>query len=238
MGRFGHSKALHRASDYRPIFYVYDSYHIHSTDWKNAFDMIRNTDEDKVFIALWLNQDGGQLAVDGGFDGVYTYFASNGFTYGSTSSNWKDIQLFCNDFKLLFIPSVGPGYDDTGIRPWNIQNRKSRKDGEYYNKMWNDAIACKPDAISITSYNEWGEGTQIEPAVSKTIEKEHINVVNPHSMKRNQGSFRKYEDYGIHGPSYYIDMTRTFSKKFVNRMKKMKQKTPLLERHHNPKLEL
>ena len=57
-------------------------------------------------------------------------------------------------------------------------------------------------------------------------------------MKRNQGSFRKYEDYGIYGPSYYIDMTRTFSKKFVNRMKKMKQKTPLLERHHNPKLEL
>ena len=39
MGRFGHSKALHRASDYRPIFYVYDSYHIHSTDWKNAFEI-------------------------------------------------------------------------------------------------------------------------------------------------------------------------------------------------------
>ena len=57
-------------------------------------------------------------------------------------------------------------------------------------------------------------------------------------MKRNHGSFRKYEDYGFHGPSYYIDMTRTFSKKFVNRMKKMKQKTPLLERHHNPKLGL
>ena len=50
-----------------------------SEDWKNAFSSIRKTEKDKVFIALWLNGDGGQMAFDGGFDGVYTYFASNGF---------------------------------------------------------------------------------------------------------------------------------------------------------------
>ena len=31
--------------------------------------------------------------------------------------------------------------------------------------MFNDAIEANPDYISVTSYNEWGEGTQIEPAV-------------------------------------------------------------------------
>lgn len=82
MKRFGLSTALHRSSDNRPVFYVYDSYHVHPSDWKNAFANIRNTKDDKVFVALWLNQNGGQLAVDGGFDGVYTYFASNGFTFG------------------------------------------------------------------------------------------------------------------------------------------------------------
>jgi len=25
-------------------------------------------------------------------------------------------------------------------------------------------VAAKPDVVSITSFNEWGEGTQIEPA--------------------------------------------------------------------------
>eukprot|EP00944_MAST-04C_sp_MAST-4C-sp1_P002588 g2588.t1 len=238
MGRFGESRALHRSSDNRPVFYVYDSYHVSSGDWKNAFSSIRKTEKDKVFIALWLNSDGGQMAFDGGFDGVYTYFASNGFSYGSTSSNWAHMRRFAKEHNLLFVPSVGPGYDDSFIRPWNIRNRKKRKDGEYYKLMWEDAIASVPDAVSITSFNEWGEGTQIEPAISKTIEKEHIHVDNPYAMKRSVEAFRVYEDYGSHGPNFYIDMTRQYSKKLVHKIKKEKQKVPLLERQKNTKVEL
>jgi len=34
--------------------------------------------------------------------------------------------------------SVGPGYDDSKIRPWNSQNIKKRgKDGEYFEKGLN-----------------------------------------------------------------------------------------------------
>ena len=35
----------------------------------------------------------------------------------------------------LFVPSVGPGYKDTGIRPWNYMNTKEREGGEYYERM-------------------------------------------------------------------------------------------------------
>jgi hypothetical protein len=31
--------------------------------------------------------------------------------------------------------------------------------------MWRAAIASRADAVTITSFNEWHEGTQIEPAV-------------------------------------------------------------------------
>lgn len=41
--------------------------------------------------------------------------------------------------------------------------------GGYYDRMFTAAIDCLPDVISITSYNEWGEGTQIEPSVPKNI---------------------------------------------------------------------
>jgi hypothetical protein len=30
--------------------------------------------------------------------------------------------------------------------------------------MWQSAIRASPDVVTITSYNEWHEGTQIEPA--------------------------------------------------------------------------
>jgi glycoprotein endo-alpha-1,2-mannosidase len=34
--------------------------------------------------------------------------------------------------------------------------------------MWAAAVDAAPFAVSITSYNEWGEGTQIEAAVAHT----------------------------------------------------------------------
>ena len=64
--------------------------------------------------------------------------------------------------KLLCAPSVGPGYDarravaDARVRP--------RRQGRTYDGMWGSAIRARADLVSITSYNEWHEGTQIEPA--------------------------------------------------------------------------
>jgi hypothetical protein len=63
---------------------------------------------------------------------------------------------------LACAPSVGPGFDafratgDVRIRP--------RSDGRWYDHMWASAVRAAPDVVTITSYNEWHEGTQIEPA--------------------------------------------------------------------------
>ena len=59
---------------------------------------------------------------------------------------------------------MGPGYDDTRIRPWNAHNTKLREAGRYYDRMWEAAVQADADVVSITSFNEWGEGTQVEPA--------------------------------------------------------------------------
>ena len=50
-----------------------------------------------------------------GFDGMYTYFASDTFVFGSKPSNWHTISSFCKSRELMFIPSVGPGYIDTEV---------------------------------------------------------------------------------------------------------------------------
>ena len=40
----------------------------------------------------------------------------------------------------------------------------TRRDGRWYDHMWSAAVRATPDVVTITSYNEWHEGTQIEPA--------------------------------------------------------------------------
>ena len=46
-------------------------------------------------------------------DGFYTYFASNGFSYGSSWKNWNDLSRFAARSSLLFIPCVAPGFQQT-----------------------------------------------------------------------------------------------------------------------------
>jgi glycoprotein endo-alpha-1,2-mannosidase len=118
--------------------------------------------------------------------------------YGSTSSTWTETQRFCTEHQLIFIPSVGPGYNDEKIRPWNAKNSKSRLNGEYYKAMFRAAINVNPSVISLTSFNEWHEGTQLEPS------------------KPHEG----YPDFSPHGPAFYLDLTRELAEEFFATKKK------------------
>ena len=181
---------------YLPLLYVYDSYHTSPHDWANLLKphgqyTIRNTPYDCVMIALMVEFVHKDYITVGGFDGFYTYFAVDGFTYGSRWSSWSKLKSFAIQTNTIFIPSVGPGYIDTSIRPWNYQNTRSRDNGGYYKRSFQAALSVQPSLISVTSFNEWHEGTQIEQAVP-----------------RSKNGF-KYKDYSPHGPDYYLRLTRT-----------------------------
>ncbi len=63
------------------------------------------------------------------------------------------------------VATVMPGYDDTGIRG-SKGHRRDREGGNYYRATWDAAMGYRPQAIIITSWNEWKEGSQIEPSIS------------------------------------------------------------------------
>ncbi len=187
----------------KPLFYVYDSYKISPEEWskllsENGKETLRKTDLDALYIGLWVEKNDAVFFDKAGFDGFYTYFASEGFVFGSTVSNWDYLSQYAKEHRLIFIPCVGPGYSDTRIRPWNGANFKSRENGKYYERMFDAAIKVKPELIGVTSFNEWHEGTQIEPAVSKKA-----------------GDFT-YEDYGK-DPRFYIKETKRLADRFLEK---------------------
>jgi glycoprotein endo-alpha-1,2-mannosidase len=201
---YGDHPALYRVATEgnRLLLYIYDSYLTPATEWAEVLtpegsNTIRGTELDAVVIGLWVKSGDGIFMRRGGFDGFYTYFASDGFTYGSTWANWPDLAAYAEEHDLLFIPSVAPGYEDRKIRPWNGRNTRERENGAYYDKAFQAAIEAKPGMISITSYNEWHEGTQIEPATP--YEAEGVT----------------YLDYGNREPDWYLDRTRHWLKEYI-----------------------
>lgn len=65
----------------------------------------------------------------------------------------------------LTVATVSPGYDDTNLRGDLNPIVPRGPNGERYVATWDAAIAAQPDWVLITSWNEWFEGTTVEPSV-------------------------------------------------------------------------
>ena len=131
-------------------FYVWASALSPDAEWA---DLNQRLDGVRIFA----NTNLPGKAAAGRFDGLYTYdvLLFSGALFPRLCRQARRLGLLC-------APSVGPGYDarratgDARVRP--------RQGGATYDSMWRGAVRARADLVTITSYNEWHEGTQIEPA--------------------------------------------------------------------------
>jgi hypothetical protein len=132
-------------------FYVYDADRDSAVEWGAALDSL--TDDVRIFGHTTLVG----RARASGFDGLYTYdvVTWNGALFSRLCAQAHAAGLLC-------APSVGPGYDARLATRHEVV--RPRNDGRTYDRMWKTAIRAGADVVTITSYNEWQEGTQIEPA--------------------------------------------------------------------------
>lgn len=105
------------------------------------------------------------------FDGVHIY----GMPYYLAQTHplaWLWRRQFYNGWVKyqaglsLTTATVIPGYDDHLV-PGRPAPRPfvDRDKGKLYRDLWKAAISARPDWILIVSFNEWHEGSQIEPSV-------------------------------------------------------------------------
>ncbi len=193
--RYGSSPAFYRdaAHGNRGAFYVFESLRI--ADW-SALEQVRNTS-----IVLAQTTDTSKVAH---FGGMYTY---DGIA-GATAPGWKNAADFCKANGLVWAPSVAPGYVDDRAVPGNTTPTVDRADGAMYDRQWSNALdpatGGAPTWVSVTSFNEWHEGSVIEPARS--------NPPAGHGYLTYDGAYGRT---GTAAETAYLDRTRYWVERFT-----------------------
>jgi glycoprotein endo-alpha-1,2-mannosidase len=102
-----------------------------------------------------------------GYAGFLTYFAGEELTWCGNPENWPQLAASARERGMVFIPAVAPGYNNSAVTRWNARMHRPRNCSDYYDRRWVSALATEPDIILINSFNDWPEGSAIEPAVEK-----------------------------------------------------------------------
>jgi hypothetical protein len=117
--------------------------------------------------SLWI-AEGVDIAYQAVFDGHHLYSIAWSPDIEQTLTDWGfRVRRYAsqNGVDRLWVATVMPGYDDTHTDRADAFT-VDRRDGDYYRETWSAATASQPDWIVITSFNEWVEGTMIEPSLT------------------------------------------------------------------------
>jgi len=153
-------KATYLHYEGKPVMFFWQPQAVGSLDtWKSIRDQV---DPNREQIWSTDSIDTNVLSV---FDGMHLFSAAK----WDNNPVGKD-QQFRNDVnsyqassgkRKYWIAGVTAGYDDHLYR--QPAEFRDRENGEYYKRSWNAAINSTPDLITISTWNEWFEGSAIEP---------------------------------------------------------------------------
>ncbi len=159
--------------------------------WKQAVDEIHALPGGTLVIA---NSTDASWVSAGHFDGLYNYASlqldrDGGFAWAAKLPAGS-----------LFIPSVMPGFSAHRVG-YPADKFLARDDGKTYDSQWTAALGAgvQPAMVTITSFNEWHEGSMIEPA----------------AIGENDGHGYDYANFGDLPPDGYLNLTRQWVEKFI-----------------------
>lgn len=134
---------------------------------------------------------------ENGFVGFTTFASGLKHSALDDPTIWESLSTQLRSRNMTFVPSVKPGIN---MSAYNIQlehKSKSRENGMYYEVQWEAAIGSGADIILINSFNNWIEGTVIEPVES-----------SPHFPLNN-------DIWAGTDSNYFIDATEKYIRNFT-----------------------
>ena len=182
-------------NDGRPMVFVKEPF---KTQIFHAINNFRGKNN-IFFVSTFSQLEDIAHSVDYNFEAVCALPNYQFSTYSAKYDKWKNLQKEAHDRGLIFFPVVSPGYNisitSNGLTQMKL---KSRKGGDKYQAMFSEALNTNDGIIIINSYNDWIEGTNIEPAIEEF------------GMKYSDSLWT-----GAKGtPTDFLDLTKAYIKKF------------------------
>jgi len=152
----------------KPVFFVYGRAigQIKLSGWG---EVIRRVNQQypggALFLGARTTPEAAQI-----FDGIHVYNVTGKTAHKSLEAirAWAETaypEVVATAGGKISCVTVIPGYDDHKLGRDEPRPITPRYGGETYRVLWEEAIAAQPDWILITSWNEWHEGSEIEPSL-------------------------------------------------------------------------
>jgi hypothetical protein len=160
--------------------------------WREAMDAIHALPDGGLVIA---DETISEWVDEGHFDGLYSYAVlqfDEGNPYAWARSLPPD---------AWYVPGVNPGFSAVRIG-YEADTYVPRREGVAYDERWQAMldVGVEPALLAITTFNEWHEGTQIEPAAEGA----------------ENGRGYTYEDYEPLPPEGYLTLTHQWVDRFLD----------------------
>lgn len=212
---YGCHRAFHRQQG-RPVFLFFAARQYMSGrqhEWKEVWDELHSDPAyNPIVIAHDIKLE--RRVISGGWDGGHDYSCSAAL---EREEEWSDLAAQYEAAGKIFYFTVCPGYNKSRLTPGFTDPIIDRGNGEVYERLWQEATKSKQPSsvVIITSFNEWHEGSSIEPAVPmgfKTYEYEGASI-KAYRYSDYEGAFGKK---GREAAFAYIQASSILADKFLN----------------------